>query len=84
MPSLPASSPSPLAVMNLALHSIDTDFGPENADAFHRDLDPALRPDSVIANSPFNADAADKERLKDMVGRVRTLLFSLPRTDNAN
>jgi type I restriction enzyme M protein len=38
----------------------------------------------VLANPPFNVNAVDKERLKDMVGPGRRFPFGLPRTDNAN
>ncbi len=40
--------------------------------------------DFVLANPPFNVNAVDKERLKDMVGNGRRFPFGLPRTDNAN
>lgn len=40
--------------------------------------------DFVLANPPFNVNAVDKERLKDMVGSGRRFPFGLPRTDNAN
>ena len=40
--------------------------------------------DFVLANPPFNVNAVDKERLKDMVGAGRRFPFGLPRTDNAN
>ena len=40
-------------------------------------LVPLMRP-------PFNVNAVDKERLKDMVGPGRRFPFGLPRTDNAN
>ncbi len=40
--------------------------------------------DFVLANPSFNVNAADKERLKDMVGPGRRFPFGLPRTDNAN
>ena len=40
--------------------------------------------DFVLANPPFNVNAVDKERLKDMVGPTRRFPFGLPRTDNAN
>ena len=40
--------------------------------------------DFVLANPPFNVNAVDKERLKDMVGTGRRFPFGLPRTDNAN
>jgi type I restriction enzyme M protein len=38
----------------------------------------------VLANPPFNVNAVDKERIKDMVGEGRRFPFGLPRTDNAN
>ncbi len=40
--------------------------------------------DFVLANPPFNVNAVDKERLKDMVGPGRRFPFGLPKTDNAN
>jgi len=40
--------------------------------------------DFVLANPPFNVNAVDKERLKDMVGPGRRYPFGLPRTDNGN
>jgi type I restriction enzyme M protein len=40
--------------------------------------------DFVLANPPFNVNAVDKERLKDMIGPGRRFPFGLPRTDNAN
>ena len=40
--------------------------------------------DFVLANPPFNVNAVDKERLKEMVGKGRRYPFGLPRTDNAN
>ncbi len=40
--------------------------------------------DFVLANPPFNVNAVDKERLKDMVGPGRRFPFGQPRTDNAN
>jgi type I restriction enzyme M protein len=40
--------------------------------------------DFVLANPPFNVNAVDKERLKDMVGPGRRFPFGLPSTDNAN
>ena len=40
--------------------------------------------DFVLANPPFNVNAVDKERLKDMAGAGRRFPFGLPRTDNAN
>ena len=39
--------------------------------------------DFVLANPPFNVNAVDKERMRDMVGPGRRFPFGLPRTDNA-
>ena len=44
----------------------------------------AGRFDFVLANPPFNGNAVDKERLKDMVGPGCRFPFGLPRTNNAN
>jgi type I restriction enzyme M protein len=43
-----------LALMNLAIHSIKGDLGPEDADSFRRDLHEDLKADFVLANPPFN------------------------------
>jgi type I restriction-modification system DNA methylase subunit len=40
--------------------------------------------DFVLANPPFNVNAVDDERLKDMVGTNRRFTFGPPSTDNAN
>ncbi len=45
-----------LAAMNMAIRSIDFNFGNEEADTFLRDLHPDLRADFVMANPPFNQD----------------------------
>src|SRR4051812_34189503 len=52
--SAPEGNAPRLAVMNLALHGSDTDFGPDHADIFRRDLYPDRRADFVLANPPFN------------------------------
>jgi type I restriction enzyme M protein len=70
--------------MNLAIRGIEANLGPQPADTFLRDLHPDLKADFVLANPPFNVNAVDKERLKDMLGLTRRLPFGLPRTDNAN
>ena len=43
-----------LAVMNLAIHSIDFNLGKEPADTFVRDQHPDLRADYAVAGPPFN------------------------------
>lgn len=43
-----------LAAMNMAIRSIEFDFGKEPADTFTRDQHPDLRADFVMANPPFN------------------------------
>lgn len=43
-----------LAHMNLAIHGIEANLGPQPADSFLRDLHPDLRADYVLANPPFN------------------------------
>ena len=40
--------------------------------------------DFVLANPPFNLNAVDKERLKDMVGANRRFPVGLPRTGHSN
>jgi type I restriction enzyme M protein len=73
-----------LARMNLTIRVIDANLGLRNADSFRPDLLPDLKADFILANSPFNVNAVDKERLKDMVGPGRRFPFGLPRTDNAD
>ena len=64
--------------MNLALRSIEADFGPEHADTFRRDLHPDLRADYVLANPPFND--SDWFRKDDDV----RWQFGVPPKGNAN
>ncbi len=75
-----------LCRMNLAVHGLEGDIrhgGQINS--YYDDPHQATgRFDFVLANPPFNVNAVDKERLKDVVGEGRRYPFSLPRTDNAN
>ncbi len=75
-----------LARMNLAVHGLEGDIrhgGQVNS--YYDDPHKATGQfDFVLANPPFNVNAVDKERLKDMVGPSRRFPFGLPRTDNAN
>jgi len=75
-----------LCRLNLAIHGLEGDIrhgGQINS--YYDDPHAATGQfDFVLANPPFNVNAVDKERLKDMVGPGRRFPFGLPRTDNAN
>jgi type I restriction enzyme M protein len=89
-----------LCRLNLAVHGLEGDIRHGgNVNSYYDDPHNACRPspaggrgaggeggafDFVLANPPFNVNAVDKERLKDMVGAGRRFPFGLPRTDNAN
>lgn len=75
-----------LARMNLAVHGLEGDIRHGgNINSYYDDPHAATGTfDFVLANPPFNVDAVDKERLKDMVGAGRRYPFGLPRADNAN
>jgi type I restriction enzyme M protein len=46
-----------LAHMNLAIHGIEANLGPQPADTFLRDQHPDLKADFVLANPPLNVGA---------------------------
>ena len=54
-----------LAKMNLALHGIEANLGPEWGDSFHHDMHPDLRADFILTNPPFNISEWGGERLRD-------------------
>jgi type I restriction enzyme M protein len=80
-----------LARLNLAVHGLEGDIRHGgNVNSYYDDPHTATGQfDFVLANPPFNVNAVDKERIKDMVGHdskgnARRFPFGLPRTDNAN
>jgi type I restriction enzyme M protein len=75
-----------LCRLNLAVHGLEGDIRHGgNVNSYYDDPHTATGQfDFVLANPPFNVNAVDKERLKDMVGTSRRFPFGLPRTDNAN
>ncbi|HQR50581.1 MAG TPA: class I SAM-dependent DNA methyltransferase, partial [Methylophilaceae bacterium] len=75
-----------LCRLNLAVHGLEGDIKHGgNINSYYDDPHNATGSfDFVLANPPFNVNAVDKERLKDMVGAGRRFPFGLPRTDNAN
>lgn len=75
-----------LCRLNLAVHGLEGDIRHGgNVNSYYDDPHTATGAfDFVLANPPFNVNAVDKERLKDMVGAGRRFPFGLPRTDNAN
>jgi type I restriction enzyme M protein len=75
-----------LCRLNLAVHGLEGDIRHGgNVNSYYDDPHAATGQfDFVLANPPFNVNAVDKERLKDLVGPGRRFPFGLPRTDNAN
>ncbi len=75
-----------LCRLNLAVHGLEGEIKHGgNVNSYYDDPHAATGSfDFVLANPPFNVNAVDKERLKDMVGAGRRFPFGMPRTDNAN
>lgn len=75
-----------LCRLNLAVHGLEGEINHGgNINSYYDDPHTATGQfDFVLANPPFNVNAVDKERLKDMVGAGRRFPFGMPRSDNAN
>ena len=75
-----------LCRLNLAVHGLEGDIRHGgNVNSYYDDPHNATGQfDFVLANPPFNVNAVDKERLKEMVGAGRRFPCGLPRSDNAN
>ncbi len=75
-----------LCRLNLAVHGLEGDIRHGgNVNSYYDDPHTATGQfDFVLANPPFNVNAVDKERLKDMIGPGRRFPFGLPKPDNAN
>ena len=56
-----------MAKMNLAIHGIDADLGPYQADTFSNDLHKTLKADYIMANPPFNYSPWGYDSLQDDV-----------------
>ena len=75
-----------LCRLNLAVHGLEGDIRHGgNVNSYYDDPHAATGQfDFVLANPPFNVNAVNKDRLKDMVGPGRRFPFGLPKPDNAN
>jgi len=75
-----------LCRMNLAVHGLEGDIkhGGQTNSYYDDPHEATGKFDFVLANPPFNVNAVDKDRLKEMVGAGRRYPFGLPRTDNGN
>lgn len=69
-----------LCRMNLAVHGLDADLGPYNADTFHNDLHKNLKADYILANPPFNVSEWGGDKLIDDA----RWKYGIPPAGNAN
>ena len=69
-----------MCLMNLAVHGIEANVGPYNADTFLQDIHTNLKADYVLASPPFNMSEWGAERL---LGDARWQ-FGMPPAGNAN
>jgi type I restriction enzyme M protein len=75
-----------LCRLNLAVHGLEGEIkhGGNISSYYDDSHDATGRFDLVLANPPFNVNAVDKERLKDMGGPGCRFPFGLPLTDNVD
>jgi type I restriction enzyme M protein len=75
-----------LCRMNLAVHGLEGDIkhGGQTNSYYDDPHEATGKFDFILANPPFNVNAVDKDRLKEMVGSGRRFPFGLPDADNAN
>lgn len=69
-----------LAHMNLAIHGIEANLGPQPADTFLRDQHPDLKADFILANPPFNVSDWSGQLLRG----DKRWAFGDPPVGNAN
>lgn len=69
-----------LAIMNLAMRSIEADLGSINADTFGNNLHRTVRADFILANPPFNMKGWGSDRLKE----DPRWQYGIPPENNAN
>ena len=69
-----------MALMNLAIRSLEANLGAYNADTFHNDLHPTLKADYILANPPFNLSDWNDGSLND----DKRWTYGLPPNGNAN
>ncbi len=69
-----------LAHMNLAIHGIEANLGPQPADTFLKDQHPDLKADFVLANPPFNVSDYSGPLLRG----DKRWVFGDPPVGNAN
>lgn len=69
-----------MARMNLAIHGIEGNLGPQYGDTFSNDLHKDMRADFILANPPFNLKAWGGDGLMDDV----RWKYGVPPTGNAN
>jgi type I restriction enzyme M protein len=69
-----------LCRMNLAIHGLEANLGPRQADSFLEDLHPDLRADFILANPPFNISSWNGELLR----KDARWEYGIPPAGNAN
>ena len=69
-----------MAKINMAIHGINANLGPHQADTFFNDLHKNIKVDYIMANPPFNLKNWGQEKLKD----DPRWQYGLPPENNAN